>query len=58
MNKLNDFLALFQEKSNHLNNQTININSEFVEKLKDLEKESVKLEIEIDKLKSQRSFIL
>jgi len=34
-----------------LNNQTININSEFVEKLKDLEKVSAKLEIEIDKLK-------
>lgn len=48
MNKLNDFLAVFKEKSQSLNNQIININSEFSEKLKILEKESGKLEVEID----------
>ncbi len=58
MNKLNDFLALFKDKSINLNNQTININSEFIEKLKDLEKESARLEVEIDKLKHQKAMIL
>lgn len=51
MNKLNDFLAVFKEKSIKLNNQTININSEFLEKLTNLEKESVALELDLDKLK-------
>lgn len=58
MNKLNDFLAVFKEKSNTLNNQTINLNSEFSEKIKDLEKESVRLEIEIEKLRKEKAQIL
>lgn len=32
--------------------------SEFIEKLKDLEKESVRLEVEIDKLKEQKADLL
>lgn len=51
MNKLNDFLAIFKEKSIQLNNQTVNINSEFLEKLTVLEKDSVAMELDIDKLK-------
>lgn len=35
MNKLNDFIAIFKEKSMKLKNQTINSNSEFSEKLKE-----------------------
>lgn len=51
MNKLNDFLAVFKEKSIQLSNQTVNINSEFMEKLTNLEKESVALELEIENLR-------
>ena len=58
MNKLNDFLAIFKEKSIKLNNQTINLNSEFSEKIKYLEKESVRLEIEIEKLRKEKAQIL
>lgn len=58
MNKLNDFLAIFKDKSNQLNNQTINLNSEFSEKIKYLEKESVRLEIEIEKLRKEKAQIL
>lgn len=58
MNKLNDFLAVFKDRSITLSNQTININSEFIEKLKDLEKESARLEVEIDRLKHSKAGIL
>ena len=58
MNKLNDFLAEFREKSISLKNQSNNINSEFIEKLNQLEKESAKLEIEIEKLKNSKAEIL
>ena len=58
MNKLNDFLAIFKEKKIKIQNQTINLNSDFGEKLKNQEKESAKLELEIDKLKHQKAVIL
>jgi len=37
-----------------LDNENFNIKSEFVEKLKELEKESVKLEVDIDSLKEEK----
>lgn len=55
MNKLNDFLAVFKEKSSRLRNQTIDINSEFSEKLKNLEKEAARLEVEIEKLRTEKA---
>ena len=58
MNKLNDFLAEFKEKKESLSNQSNNINSEFIEKLNQLEGESAKLEIEIEKLKTSKAEIL
>ena len=51
MNKLNDFLAVFKEKKISIQNQIINVDSEFTEKLKNMEKEAAKVEIEVDKLK-------
>lgn len=51
MNNLNDAIFRNKEKQQKLDNENFNINSEFVEKLKELEKESVKLEIDIDQLK-------
>ena len=37
-----------------LDNENINIESEFIEKLKELEKDSVSLEVEIDRLKEEK----
>ena len=48
MNKLNDRIYENKEKFIKLENENFNIESEFGEKLKELEKESVKLEVEID----------
>ena len=54
MNKLNDKLALNKDSNLKLKNENINIRSEFAEKLKEMEKESVKLEVHIDKLREEK----
>lgn len=54
MNKLNDALYENRAKKSKLDNENFNIESEFVEKLKELEKDSVKLEVEIDRLKDEK----
>lgn len=41
-----------------MDNENFNIESEFVEKLKELEAESVKLEAEIDRLKDEKVLLL
>lgn len=41
-----------------MDNENFNIEAEFKEKLKELEKESVKLEIEIDRLKEEKADLL
>jgi len=51
MNNLNDELSNNSDQRTKLENENFNIESEFVEKLKQMEKEAVKLEVEIDKLK-------
>mmetsp|Transcript_2903 Transcript_2903/g.417 ORF Transcript_2903/g.417 Transcript_2903/m.417 type:complete len:115 (-) Transcript_2903:672-1016(-) len=58
MNKLNDALYEFRAKHEKLKNENINIESEFVEKLKELEKKSVKLEVQIDRLKDEKANLL
>merc|ERR1711976_893834 len=58
MKKLNEYLAANYESAKVLQNANININSEFIEKLKELEKESVKLEVEIDRLKEEKAELL
>jgi len=58
MNKLNDFLALFYQKASSLKNENLNMNSDFVEKLKVLETQSAKIEIEIDRLKENKAELL
>lgn len=45
MNRLNDRIADNRERRTNLENENINIESEFIEKLKDMEKESVYLEV-------------
>ena len=58
MNKLNDGLSKNQASEEKLKNENFNIESEFVEKLKELEKDSVKLEVEIDRLKEEKAELL
>lgn len=58
MNKLNDSIYHNKEKQQKLDNENFNIKSEFIEKLKELEKESVRLEVEIDRLKEEKVFLL
>lgn len=51
MNKLNDTIAVNSDKKSKLENENINIESEFIEKLKEMEREAIKLEINIDKIR-------
>ena len=56
MRQLNVLLAINYESAKVLQNANINVNSEFIEKLKELEKESVRLEVEIDRLKESKLY--
>ncbi len=58
MNKLNLLLSKNQEMKLKLENENINIESDFVEKLKELETTSVKLEVDIDRLKEEKAELL
>ena len=58
MNKLNDELSNNQAKKQKLDNENFNVENEFKEKLKELEQESVRLEVEIDRLKESKSDLL
>jgi len=54
MKKLNDALFINKEKRTKLENENFNVESEFIQKLKYLEKDSVRLELEIDSLKEEK----
>jgi chromosome segregation ATPase len=58
MNKLNDGLAVNNEKRGKLLNENVNIESEFGQKLKVLERESVSLEVQIDALREEKADLL
>jgi len=58
MNKLNDGLSKNQFSEEKLKNENFNIQSEFVEKLKELEGTNVKLEFEIDARKEEKADLL
>ena len=45
MNRLNDRLATNISQENKLKNENINNESEFIQRLKDMEKEAVSLEV-------------
>ena len=51
MNHLNDKLAVYADKKHKFENFNVNLESEFVEKLKEMEREAVKLEIDIDSIR-------
>lgn len=58
MNKLNEYLAENYEKAKDLQNENINIDSEIAQKLKELEKEAVVLEVRIDRMKEEKAELL
>ncbi len=64
MERLNTKIDENREKKIKLDNENYNIESEFIEKLKDLEKESVYLEVfykfqvEIDRIKDEKAQLL
>jgi len=58
MNKLNDGLSKNQGSEEKLKNENFNIQSEFVEKLKELESTNVRLEIDIDRHKEEKADLL
>ena len=58
MNKLNDRLAVNSDKKHKLENENINLESEFVEKLKEMEKEAIKLEVNIDKIREEKAELM
>lgn len=58
MNRLNDLLAKNQFMEVKLKNENSHNESEFVQRLKDLEKESVRLELEIDNLREHKADLL
>lgn len=58
MNKLNDDLSRYLEKSEKLTNENNHIQSEFQEKLKEFEKEAVRYELQVDKLKESKADLL
>ena len=58
MNKLNDNIAVNSDKKSKLENENINLESEFIEKLKEMEREAIKLEINIDKIREEKAELM
>lgn len=58
MNKLNDFLALFGEKKESMENKCKNITKDFKEKLREIEHASGQLELKMDRLRENKAELL
>lgn len=58
MNKLNDGISKNQENEIKLKNENFHVQSDFLEKLKELENTNVKLEFEIDRIKEEKAELL
>lgn len=58
MNKLNDQYSDNKDNARKLVNENFNLEKEFVQKLKELENESTRLENQIDSLKGEKADIL
>ena len=58
MNKLNDGIAKNSHMETKLANENFHVQSDLVEKLKELEKNNVKLELAIDNLKEEKAELL
>lgn len=58
MNRLNDSLAVNADKKQKIENENVNLESEFVEKLKEMEREAIKLEINIDNIREEKAELM
>ena len=58
MNRLNDSLAVNSDKKQKIENENVNLESQFVEKLKEMEREAIKLEIDIDKIREEKADLM
>lgn len=58
MNKLNDTIAVNSDKKQKLENENVNLHSEFIEKLKQMEREAVRLEINIDRIRQEKAELM
>ena len=58
MNKLNDTFSDNLDRQKRLKNENFNLENEFVQKLKELENESIKLEDNIQNLKEEKADVL
>lgn len=58
MNKLNDKIADNKDKKQKLENESVNLESEFVEKLKEMEREAIRLEINIDQIREEKAELM
>ena len=57
MKKLNGLFSKHNEKKNTLEDENENMESEFIQRLKELENESLKLEAQIQELKDEKVYI-
>lgn len=58
MNKLNDNIADNTDRKHKLENENVNLESEFVEKLKEMEHEATKLEYNIDIIREEKAELM
>jgi peptidoglycan hydrolase CwlO-like protein len=58
MNKLNDTIADNSDKKQKLENENVNLESEFIEKLKEMEHEATKLEFNIDVIREEKAELI
>ena len=58
MNKLNDNIALNSDKKSKLENENVNLESQFIEKLKEMEHEATKLEYNIDVIHEEKADLM
>ena len=58
MNKLNDNIAANSDKKSKLENENVNLESEFIEKLKEMEHEATKLEYNIDVIREEKADLM
>ena len=58
MNKLNDNIAVNSDKKQKLQNQNVKLESQFIEKLKEMEHEATKLEYNIDIIREEKAELM
>lgn len=58
MNKLNDRIADNSDKKQKLQNENVNLQSQFIEKLKEMEHEATKLEYNIDIIHEEKAELM